>query len=105
MGETESKLKQTEAERRQRRPLPENGVFDSDMKRLPCGGDGHRMTEFRCMTPNCKQSLCENCAPSPDIQNKVYCRLCRLMASNIDLMQWEDGEVDEIVSFCSGGNF
>lgn len=62
------------------------------------------MTEFRCMTPNCKQSLCENCAPAPDIKNKVFCRLCRLMASNIDLMQWEDDE-DEIASFISGGKF
>lgn len=96
MGENESKLRKPEADRRQGQLLPDNGVFDGDMKHLPCEGDWHRMTEFRCMTPNCKQILCENCAPAPDIKNKVFCRLCRLMASNIDLMHWEDDE-DEIV--------
>ena len=61
-----------------------------------CETNKHSAKEFKCMTLTCKSTLCINCQPQPDMNNKVFCRLCRLLLSNINLAE-ESDEDDESV--------
>ena len=48
------------------------------------------------MKPNCKSTLCANCAPEPDMHNQVFCRLCRVLKSYINLEEESDDENEAI---------
>ena len=68
MGDTESKLKCKGDTLITQKLEIEKPSGD----RLPsCEGNDHLIKDsvFECMTPGCKQTICENCAPAPDIKN------------------------------------
>ena len=44
------------------------------------------------MKKNCPATLCMHCAPEPDINNAVFCKLCRLLTANMNLQDSSDEE-------------
>ena len=61
------------------------------LSRKACDIGKHLGREFRCMKKDCQATLCIHCAPKPDINNQVFCKLCLLLLSNLSLQ----GSVDE----------
>lgn len=61
------------------------------LSRKACDLGKHIGREFRCMKKDCQATLCVHCAPSPDINNQVFCKLCLLLLSNLSLQ----GSLDE----------
>ena len=62
------------------------------MTRTVCDKGKHIGREFRCMKKDCPATLCMHCAPKPDINNAVFCKLCRLLTANMNLQDSSDEE-------------
>lgn len=60
--------------------------------RNACDKGKHLGQEFNCMKKECKATLCIYCAPKPDINNEVFCKLCRLVLANIHLQDSSEEE-------------